>query len=230
MTERWHLRAPEEYACQRADVRRAYPNLHFFPEERLVLRGSFPVALAGETIDRFQIEVILPDDYPATAPVVREIGGRIPRISDRHVEAHGGACLFIPEEEAVYFPPGSTLLDFLQGPVRSFFVSQLYFEKFGEWPFGQWAHGAAGTLQFYASRIGIDDPRIVLAFVGYLSRREIKGHWPCPCGSGKVLRRCHREKVAELRGTITWTVARRSFERLNEATRQQSSMRADPPH
>jgi hypothetical protein len=27
----------------------------------------------------------------------------------------------------------------------------------------------------------------------------VRGHWPCPCGSGAVLRRCHRATVLNLR-------------------------------
>jgi len=147
-------------------------------------------------------------------PTVREIGGRIPRVADRHTESNGDACLFIPEEAAVHFPSGSTLLAFLQGPVNSFFVSQLHFEEFGTWPFGEWGHGTEGTLEFYALKTGFSEPRIILAFIDYLKRDELKGHWPCPCGSGEILRRCHRDKVTALRAEISSTVASGSFERL----------------
>ncbi|MEO8217971.1 MAG: SEC-C domain-containing protein [Acidobacteriota bacterium] len=227
MAETWHRRRAVEYAQEKGEVRRAFPQLHFFADANVIIRGGFPVTLSGKVIDRFQLEIILSTRYPEEVPTVREIGGRIPRIADRHTESNGDACLFIPEEAAVHFPPGSTLLAFLQGPVNSFFVSQLYFEEFGAWPFGEWGHGTKGTLEFYARRIGFSEPRIIFSFIDYLTREEVKGHWPCPCGSGKMLRKCHRDKVMELRAEISRIVASRSFERLVRSASQRGVVKDD---
>lgn len=214
MAETWDRRNAEEYAREKNDVRRVYPQLHFFAGANVIIRGGFPVTLSGRVIDRFQVEIILSAVHPEEVPTVREIGGRIPRITERHIESNGDACLFLSEEAALHFPRGSTLLNFLQGPVNAFFVSQLHFEEFGTWPFGEWRHGTEGTLEFYAGKIGFSEPRIILAFVDYLRRQKVKGHWPCPCGSGEKLRKCHRDKLTELRAVISRNVASRSFERL----------------
>lgn len=214
MADPWYRRKAEDYAQEKADVRQAYPQLHFFVGTSVVIRGGFPVMLSGRELDRFQLEITLSALHPKEVPTVREVGGRIPRNADRHVEPNGNACLFLPEEAAVHFPPGSTLLNFLQGPVNAFFVSQLHFEEFGTWPFGEWGHGAEGTFEFYARKIGFSERQVILDFVDYLQRKHVKGHWPCPCGSREKLRKCHQSKLTELRAEISRKVASRSFERL----------------
>ncbi|WP_167434446.1 SEC-C metal-binding domain-containing protein [Mesorhizobium helmanticense] len=41
----------------------------------------------------------------------------------------------------------------------------------------------------------ISDQSFLLA----LGQGKVKGHWPCPCGSGKNLRNCHDDRVRQLR-------------------------------
>ncbi|MFI5165151.1 MAG: SEC-C domain-containing protein [Thermoanaerobaculales bacterium] len=196
-------------------IRRAYPNLHAFPgDDSLTVRGGFPVVVDGTTVDRFQIAVTVPGDYPRALPIMRETGGRIPRVPDRHMEPDGRACLFVEEEARTYFPPGSPLLRFFQGPINTFLVAQLHFENFGTWPFGQRSHGAAGIAEFYAERLQMSQLQAIVTAVGYLRHREIKGHWPCPCGSGKRLRACHMRQILALHDIIPTEVAGRSYARL----------------
>lgn len=217
MPKAWHLRKPEEYARQRDEVRGEYPHLHFFAEEPLSIRGMFPAKAGDRIIERFRLEIRVPDTYPRDYPEVRETGGRIPRDRDRHIDSDGKACLFLPEEASIHFPAGSTLRTFLEGPVNSFLVGQLHFEEFGTWPFGQWDHGTGGILQFYAEKTSIDDPSVLVKFVECVASAEVKGHWDCPCGSGKRLRNCHAAEVAQLRAVVKPQIAARSYESLRKA-------------
>lgn len=214
----WHLADPESYASMKVEIEAAYPDLHFsIQDECVFIRGSFPIREDGAVLYRYSIEVRVPRDFSKGIPVVREIGGRIPWDADRHVNSNGDACLFVPDERWRCFPEGGTLLDFLDGPVRSFFISQSFFERAGKWPFGQRIHGPDGIVEVYAEMIGISpDRKTVLAFLGLLSRREVKGHWPCPCESGRILRKCHGTKVWELRDKIGLENVERSLKVLKE--------------
>lgn len=216
MKQPWHRRDVGGYVREKAEVRRVYPLLHFFPNDRQVtIRGGFPVTLNGLILDRYQVEIVVPGDYPKSIPDVRETGGRIPRIPDRHMNQHtGDACLFVEEETSIYFPPGSLLLHFLQGPVNGFFIGQLHFEEFGTWPFGERQHGSRGITEFYFETLGIDDPKVILAYVDCLRKPVVKGHWDCPCGSGKRLRNCHFEKIIKLRSMVSSEIAQRTYDRL----------------
>jgi len=212
----WHRCDADGYECEKTELRRAYPSLHFFPDNNQVtLRGGFPVTLNDLVLDRYQLEIIVPAAYPTSIPEVREIGGRIPRIADRHIGPDSGnACLFVEEETSVYFPPGSTLLQFLQGPVNCFFVGQLYFEEFGTWPFSERSHGWKGIVEFYSEKLGTSNIKTILAYVDCLRQPAVKGHWDCPCGSGKRLRNCHFEQIIKLRSMIPNDIAERSYDRI----------------
>ncbi len=227
MKQPWHRRDAVGYAREKAEVRRAYPTLHFYPNDRQVtIRGGFPVTLNGSVLDRYQIEIIVPAAYPRSLPEVRETGGRIPRIADRHIGSDtGNACLFVEEETSVYFPPGSSLLQFLQGPVNCFYIGQSHFEEFGTWPFDERSHGWEGIFEFYSEKLGTSDLKTILAYVDCLRRHVVKagrpvvkGDWDCPCGSGKRLRNCHFEQVIMLRSMISSEIAQRSYDRLLRRT------------
>lgn len=195
----WFKENTKLFHALRLEIGQVYPQLHFsIRNDTVFLSGSFLLSDGHKIVDRFLIEVEFPPKYPKALPFVFEIGGRIPRIADRHMYSTGEACLYLPLEIAEIFPEGSSLLDFLSGPVRSFFVSQSYFELTGKWPFGEWPHGADAVVDYYSPILGIKDKIVVSRFFQIIGKKEIKGHWLCPCGSGKLLRHCHIDVVTKL--------------------------------
>jgi hypothetical protein len=178
------------------------------------IRGVLPIRdlTTGEEIDRYLIEIELPNDYPKGVPVVREKGGRIPRIIDRHIyENDGTCCLFVLDEQWKHYPEGATLVEFINGPVYQYFLSQSYFELTGKWLFGERGHGIVGILEYYSEELGTNDPKFILGFLDYLSLKVVKGHWDCFCGSGKRLRHCLFSKLLEMRGKIPPLIAQSSL-------------------
>ena len=155
----------------------------------------------------FSTHLIVPANYPNGVPVLRCDPKEIPWIVDRHVYGNGVACLCVASEYRTHWPRGSDIADFLSKLVVPYFVAQLYFEAHGHWPAtGQRSHGREGVIEAY---------RDFLAPLGSVSERSIhdtmklmarvsppKGHHPCPCGSGRKLRKCHRELFWKLRSRI----------------------------
>jgi hypothetical protein len=210
----WHRSHPELLQKLRAEINERYPDLTIFVEGDAVrLRGSFPVEHEGKVLDGYQVEVELPPDWPDVTPILRETGGRIPRIADRHVNLNGDACPIVPEEWLLN-PAHESLIAFLEGPVQHFFISQSLVEQGEPWPFGERPHGKPGLLQAYGEWFGTTDEKAIRLYLEYLSRREIKGHWECPCGLGKRLRNCHLEHVKELRKKIPPSVAAAALKSL----------------
>src|SRR5436189_2052332 len=98
----------------REEIAGVYPDLRVTNEGGVIhVRGSFPIVHEGEVLDRFQITIELPHDFPKTVPVIREIGGRIPWIPDRHINPNGEACVLVPEEWMVLRESEQTLRAFL---------------------------------------------------------------------------------------------------------------------
>jgi len=66
-------------------------------------------------------------------------------------------------------------------------------------PFGEWRHGGAGLWDSYKGLLGVDQDLVVLAFLRMLADNDYKGHVPCPCGSGLILRKCHGQQLLEVK-------------------------------
>ncbi len=220
MSRPWHKANPSLLEKIRVAVQARYPNLHFYPQnDHVVVRGSLPVIDAGKELDRYSVEIVLLADYPDAVPLVWETGGKIPRNADHHVNPGGEACLFIPDERWRAYPPGMTFLEFLDGPVRNFFLGQSIFCRTGQWPFGQRRHSEAGIRDFYGELLATDNLTVILGYLEYLSRPALKGHWPCPCKSGKRIRACHSEQIKDLRAKIPSEVAEKSWRSLRSDTK-----------
>lgn len=216
--KRWFLKNPALLNQVRNLVSKNYPDLRIDDStDRITLRGSFPVYVKDAVVDRFQIEVEFPDNYPEGIPIVREVGCRIPHHNDRHVIVKTkSACLFLKEERSKHYPPGSTILDFLKGPVNDYFLWQTEFELTGNPTVKARPHGFDGIMEFYKEELEIEDPKAILNCIDYL-RKEAKGHWPCFCGGEKKLRECHFEKFSALKAKVPSKIAEEFFEALEKA-------------
>ena len=198
----------------RSDLRSHYPTLHAYTSAcgQTEIAGAFPVVgVDGEVVDRFNIVITIPSTYPAELPIVREVGRRIPRTADRHVFTDGTSCIMYPDDRWRCFPEGSTLMEYLQGPVHNYFLGQSYYEECGEWPMGEWGHGFLGVLEYYQWLAGTDDALTAWRFLYVMTRRTLKPHWDCPCGSGKKIKQCCRRKINDMRYKIPVAMARASF-------------------
>lgn len=212
----WFIQNPGALDELRRGLRARYPSLHAeICDGHVVVRGVFTVVHDHVELERYLLELLLADDHPCSAPLVWEIGNRIPRSRDRHVNPTDGTlCLGLPEEIWKIGSEGFELSTYLEGPVRTFLIGNSLFERGEKWPHGEWAHGASGICQFYGEKIGFSDPATVCQLLEMLSKRRIKGHWLCPCGSGRKLRKCHVAQVMQLHRTLPPSAIKYSLQKL----------------
>lgn len=214
----WHIANPNLLEAARIALLKRFPNMHLSVEtDDVWVRGTLPIEHDGEVLTRYQLAVKLPPDYPASPPAIWETGGRIPRILDRHVMTDTGAlCIGVPADLWLQQKGHFEISEYLAGPVTSYLTGNTLFEQGQPWPHGEWSHGAAGIIEYYGELLGNRDPRAVLKLFQYLIAKQIKGHWPCPCLGGKVLRRCHGPMVWELHKILPITVIGSSIEALQQ--------------
>lgn len=192
MNELWYIDNPELLQKVQNDIKK-YPTLRVVTENQIVfIRGGLQILDKNKArvIDSFSIEIELPQDFPKSIPIVREKAERIPKIADRH-NPNGVACLLVPEDVETYFPEKSSIADFIEKCVKPFFIGQSFYEEKKEWLLGERKHGLAGVFEHYKDRFGENSDKVIANLLIYLGKKEVKGHWPCYCNSGKKLRNCH---------------------------------------
>ncbi len=187
-----------------------YPGLRSCMEENhFVISGVWPVYEDIEEkkhLDSFLIKMVFPNDYPNSLPKIYEIGKRIKtKNPDTHFYNDSFACLFYPTERYIHFPKNEPFQfkKFLDGPVKSFFFSQLFYIYHKKWPFGERSHDLKGMLEFYSEKLEIPcNKKSVLKALSYLLKPKIRGDWPCPCGNKKLRECSHIEKLRLLHNHI----------------------------
>ena len=164
-------------------------------EGRFTVTGNlgFTVTHDGKTIkDDYDIEIIIPDDYPDNPPMVKETGNRIPRDKDNHVYPTSGTlCLGAPVAVRMTFAQQRNLLWFVKEQVVRFLFSHSYKRDYGVMPFGELRHDSEGILDYYKELFAVKDNIAALEFLRILSSERYDDYANCPCGSGLKIKKCH---------------------------------------
>ena len=187
---------------QMSEVQTEHPDLELVLSYsgEMIVQGAirFSINLEGRTVkDEYQIEMIVPIDYPDSPPAVRETGKAIP--DDFHkFSKSGNLCLGAPIEVRRVFAQHKTLLGFINLQVIPFLFSYSHFRDYGELPHGDLAHGMPGLLDYYKNFFRVDAIK-VMKLLKLLADDFTPPLMKCPCDSGKVLQDCHGYKLDELR-------------------------------
>lgn len=195
----WYRRSPDALRVAIAEALAEQPGLAVIEDEdRLLLRGQFDVREGEAVLESFAIEIEVPRTSSRALPKVWEVGGRVPRRDPHHVNLDDGSlCVGLPIAIHYRNPDGLTLREFLAGPLRTYLASQAVVLRGHPWPAGEWSHGEQAFVQFFTEIFGTDDRATQFRLLAGACR-GLRGHRPCPCGSGKLLRACHGDAVGRL--------------------------------
>ncbi len=215
----WWLRDPGRLATERGRLAGAFPSLSLE-----LSNGGDRAQVSGVMLvidDRgYSVTLEVPAGFPRVVPILFCKQDEIPWKTDRHLmPGSGKACLCAPSEYRIHWPGGSDLTAFLERLVRPFFVGQLYYDDHGCWPpTGQRSHGRPGIIESYGELLtSAEAPSEaeLISWVRLIARKNHpKGHERCPCGSGLLLRDCHRDKLTQLRKRIDHRHAEQDLQAL----------------
>lgn len=145
-------------------------------------------------IDEYEVMIIINNNYPEKLPVIREINKRIP-LRYGHVYRDGELCLATDDEIKLTLGENFTLSQWIDNFVIPYLFGYSYFEKYGVMPFGERSHGTTGIIEFYKDFFNVDNEDKAVNFLKFIrsfKSYKYKGHYRCPCGSGKRVRDCHK--------------------------------------
>jgi hypothetical protein len=182
----------------------------------LRLRGTYLLdathASAGHVHREYQLELEVPANFPAQAPVVFETEGTIPRHPDYHVNLPANSlCLGSPLALRRLLRACPDLQQFLARSLRPYlYAVTVKLDTGQDFVFGELRHGPAGQLQDLADDLQLAESQVVGALDLLLMPRETANALPCPCQCGQVLGSCAlRERLDEVRDLASETLLRR---------------------
>lgn len=187
----------------------SYPGMVIKPSSgsELIVHGNFDFTAKDENhnqiSDSYRLIIKVPSKYPKELPIVKEIGNKIPRKGEYHVNSDGSLCLGSRLRLLWEISKKPSLSAFAE----SFLVPYLYvishkIKYGGDLLFGELEHGPPGELKDFADLVGLKSPeqaKYVLQLLGM--KKRLANKKPCPCGCGVRLGKCKfNDKIREFRG------------------------------
>lgn len=186
--------------------------------KRSYLVGELDICDAvGEYWGTFEIEILIPENYPFGVPKVWETSKIIPREANRHISPSGECCLDMEHRLLQTARKGICINKFIADKVYPYFANQLYFKEKQRFAGGEYAHAFEGVRQFYAEDLKLEKPTIIVQFLESILSNELPGrNAMCPCGSKEKYKRCHMYSIDILKavGKDKLTEDLRSFSKL----------------
>lgn len=166
--------------------------------------------------DQYLIELQMSPEFRAV-PVVREIGGRVQQIVNKHKIADkrrlhvnqgekDSLCLYPKPLELERYSNSVDLVEFLRQYVVPFLFGLSFFDQHGNWPWGEYAHGDLGLFEYYAERQEERDVAIAQHCYNALSKQgkqivdeaDYLRQRQCLCDSTMLFRKCHAKALKGL--------------------------------
>lgn len=84
--------------------------------------------------------------------------------------------------------------------VEPYYFSYEFFQRYGEFPFGERGHDWEGIIQTYSDYFNEPDVVKTIKLMAFISGQKYRGHVLCPCGSG--------QKASDLSWSVHYEVFR----------------------
>ncbi len=192
-----------------ANFLKDYPGMVTKPcrDNRILLRGTFafcatPVA-GNEICGAYDLEIEVPTSFPRAVPKVKELGRKIPRDGNHHINPDDTLCLGSPLRLLKVIGECPTLPGFANKCLVPFlYAITKKLQGGGEFAFSELAHGEKGVVDDYMELFSLrsaEEVRRVLELAGM--KRRIANKRPCPCQCGRRLGCCNlHNKINQFRG------------------------------
>lgn len=180
---------------QIADAAKVHPELKVSVRNGVeLLSGTFRIVDdEGKEWNSFQIEIRFNTSFPYRFPELFEVGGKIPKVADWHINTSGACCITIPLLEVTSCKSGVTVLQFIQNHVKPYLYNQAFRLEKGYYAHREFSHGVYGILEYYQELFNEKDVEKIIGYLKALKSTEFGKKTPCFCGRKAKFRKCHPE-------------------------------------
>lgn len=185
------------------DFLRDYPGMTFGPSKKdeVILKGIFKfkasVKELPEIEDSYNLSIRIPSNFPFHIPIVEEVGGKIPRDHNFHINPDNTLCLGSPLRLFKKLIKNPTINVFAEECLVPYLYAVSYkLQNGGGFIFGELAHGQRGIIDDYTQLFRLrtrDQVFYALWLLGV--NKRLANKQKCPCKCGKRLGACDFRKV-----------------------------------
>lgn len=155
-----------------------------------IIKGQFRFAANNDIRDTYDLEISIPQAFPSDVPVVIEIGGKIPRNGDFHVNPDATLCLGSPLRLRKIIADQPDLITFAERCLVPYLYRVSLKLQRGEELVGL-AHGMPGVIDDYAELLRLSSVEQVVAALELLAMKKRQANkQDCPCRCGRRVGRC----------------------------------------
>lgn len=183
------------------DMLQAYPGLIYIDEnQKDVFQGTISINHIEEKskvnlIGEFGIKIVVDKSYPEELPRVYDINDSIDK-DYIHRYLDGELCL-----ESIIrlklFCRHHSVKEFIDLFLINYLCSYLYYKRYLIYPNGERPHDWEGEYDFLKEYFDTPIEKVPIILI-HMLKSGVKRNEVCPCGSGKVIKKCHGKKLIEL--------------------------------
>ncbi len=156
---------------------------------------NFKASITGEEAieDAYNLEIIVPEQYPFALPTVRELDNKIPKDPDYHVYSDDKSlCLGSPIRLLELINKSPDLNKYINKCLIPYLYAVSYkLKNGGTFIFGDLEHGDMGLLRDYSEIFSIKEPYNIKQCIKLLGiKKRIANKHKCPCGCGNRVGNC----------------------------------------
>ncbi len=160
----------------------------------IYIRGKFLVSATTkkkpQIDDKYDLEIMIPYDFPQNLPLVKEIDNRVnDESSSGHMLKGGYLCLGSPPRLLKIVNHNPTISYFFEKCVIPYLYAISFRERYGgKMVFGELSHGYMGLLEDYLELYDTEQIKSVIYLVN--KKKRVANKLLCPCGCNQRLGKC----------------------------------------
>ena len=200
-------------------LERGYPELKYDNTHQEINGKLYIQYLCNDEFikDTFEIKIKL---FENDLPKVWEMSNKI-RKTYPHLYNDNRLCLATDLEQSLYLK-SHTIIEWIKEYVEKYFVSYIYYKRYGVFPFGEHSHGDKGIYEFIQIYYDLDNLEVAKNIYTYICTKKYRGHLDCPCGSYKKIRDCHGKSIIKILNSGEIDVLIDNYRRMQDVGRNKS--------
>ena len=170
-----------------------------------------------EVEDFYKIRIKVANNFPSTIPEVEEIGNKIPRKEEYHINPDNTLCLGSSLTLLQLLSKKPTLEGFIEYCLVPYLYGiSLKIQDGGKLVFGELAHGEKGIIDEYEKIFGIRGKDPLKQLIKMLSmKKRVANKQLCPCGCKNRLGKCNQELNIKIK-QFRYFAARSSYKKYEK--------------